>query len=79
MEQVRNKDNIPFNRNMGFVSCNTESFNLPMNSKVDMDDTEAYLTVASEVIASGVPNYQGVWAPLPSSFDWDFLKQNMKG
>ena len=41
-----------------------------------MSDTEAYFKVVDMVLHSGIPNYQGMPIPLPSTFNWDFLKAN---
>ena len=60
VDESGNKNSVIFDRNMGFVSCNTEYIKAPTRSPVEVTDTEAYLEVASAVRASGVPNYQSV-------------------
>ena len=74
-----NKNNILFNRNVGFVSSNTDLVNAPKKSPVDMNDMQAYLKVASAVLTSGVPNYKDVWVPLISIFDLKYIEANIQG
>ena len=39
----------------------------------------AYLHAVSAICHSGVPNYKGARIPLQSSFNWEYLEQNING
>ena len=64
-----------FNRNVGFVSKNTLSVDLPCASPIDMSDHNQYLAVVEAVLQSGVPNYKGARVPLSSTFNLQYLKE----
>ena len=45
---------------------------------LDMQDSEAYLSLVSDVLSSGLPNYRSVRVPLPSVFNWDYLQEHIE-
>ena len=72
-----NKENLNFNRNVGFVCAKTKCIVAPKKQPIDIEDMSAYLKVASEVIASGVPNYKAVRVPLNSTFNLQYIEENI--
>ena len=74
-----NKSKTLFDRNVSFVSKDTQALGLPSAVPINMNDPEAYLRVASAVRASRVPSYKGLWVPLPSAFNWEFRQINIQG
>ena len=74
----KNKRTPAFDRNLGFVSSDTEHKKLPSCSPFDMDNTNTYLKVADAVVKSGHHNYEGLRIPLSSGLNWDFLQKNME-
>ena len=78
VDESGNKNSVIFDRNMGFVSCNTEYIKAPARSPVEVTDTEAYLKVASAVRHSGVPNYQSVRIPISSSFNLKYVQDHIE-
>ena len=76
---VVHKNNVKFDNTMGFVTTNTLCSALPVNVPVHISDPAAYLHLASAVKDSGVPNYMGMRVPLPSTFDLEYIKQEICG
>ena len=72
-----NKHNFSFDRNLGFVSKNTELVDLPENLAIDMDNANTYLKAAEAIARSGRHNYEGLRIRLTSGFDWTLLKHNI--
>ena len=72
-----NKDIIPFDKYMGFVTEPTMYCNLPAQLPLDMNDPQSYLRAVDLISASGLPNYRAVRIPLPSAFDLEYLEQQM--
>ena len=52
---------------------------LPINASVDIHDPVAYLQLASDIKASGVPNHGGMRVPLPSTFDLEYISREISG
>ena len=44
---------------------------------LDMDDPQAYLHVVDLILASCPPNYKAVRIPLPSTYDWEYLEEQI--
>ena len=61
-----NKNDVQFDKNIGFVTNKTKLSNLPCNFPVDMSDSSAYLRAADLVLSSGLPNYKSAHIPLAS-------------
>ena len=72
-----NKEIGSFDRNLGFVSKNTELLDLPEGLAIDMDNANTYLRTAEAIARSGRHNYEGLRIPLTSGFDSTFLKENI--
>ena len=77
-ESQCNKDNFSFDRNLGFVSKNTELLDLSENLAIDMDNANTYLKTGEAIARSGCHNYEGLRIPLTSGFNWTFLKHNIE-
>ena len=69
---------VTFDRNMGFVTRNSSSLSLPINLPVDTSDPDQYIKLAIAVKTSGHPNYKGLRVPLRSTFNLEYLKQEIK-
>ena len=69
---------VKFQRNVGFVIHNTCLSYSPASPSVDSTNKSAYLDLVQRVVRSGVPNYVGVRAPLPSVFNFDYLYQRIQ-
>ena len=76
---VKKEKNRLFNRNTGFVVNDTSCVDLPEQKPIDVNDPVAYLHAVSAIRHSGVANYRGARIPLQSSFNWEYLQQNIDG
>ena len=66
-----------FDYDLGFVTQSSTQ-NIVFNSTpLDMNDQQAYPSLVSDVLSSGLPNYRSVRVPLPSVFNWDYLQQHI--
>ena len=66
-----------FNYDLGFVTQTSTQIIAFNSTPLDMTDHKAYLSLVSEILASGLPNYHSVRVPLPSVFNWDYLQQHI--
>ena len=57
-----------FDHTLDFVAQPSSIFIASYISPLDMQDSQAYLSLVSDVLSSGVPNYRSIRAPLPSFF-----------
>ena len=64
-----NKSVSLFDRNLYFVSNNTETVNSPVAPMFDINNPDTYLKVADAIAKSGLHNYQGLRIPLTSGFN----------
>ena len=69
---------VKFQKNIGFVTHDTRLSYSPMSPMVDTSHKGAYLDLVERVVCSGVPNYVGVRAPLPSVFNFDYLYEHIQ-
>ena len=72
------KYKVKFQKNIGFVTSNTGLSCSPPSPAVDSSNKGAYLDLVDRVVHSGVPNYKGIRAPLPSGFNFDYLYQHIQ-
>ena len=73
-----NKNDVQFDKNIGFVTNKTTLSNLTCNSPVDMNDPLAYLRAVDLVLSSGVPNYKYARIPLASGFNWEYIEHHIQ-
>ena len=66
---------VVFQKNIGFVINDTCLSYSPASPLVDSTDKSAYLNLVHCVVGSGIPNYVGVRAPLPSAFNFNYIYQ----
>ena len=76
---VDSKNKVKFDNTLGFATNNTVCSDLPINASVDINDPVAYLQLASDIKASGVPNHRGMHVPLPSTFDLEYISTEISG
>ena len=72
-----NKECIMFDRYLGFVTEPTVCCNLPAQPPLDINNASSYLRAVDLILESGLPNYKAVRIPLPSTFDCEYLEQQM--
>ena len=72
-----NKECVMFDKYLGFVTEPTVCCNLPVQTPLDMNDASSYLQAVDLILESGLPNYKAVRIPLPSTFDCEYLEQQM--
>ena len=72
------KYKVKFQKNIGFVTSNTGLSCSPASPAVDSSNKGAYLDLVDRVVRSGVPNYKGIRATLPSGFNFDYLYQHIQ-
>ena len=70
--------NCVFDKNIGFVTQENSTLNLPVSSSVNVNDKEAYLDLVDRIISSGVHNYQGIRSPLLSVFNLEYIKKEIE-
>ena len=71
-----NKSIISFDRHLGFVTEPTVC-DLPIQTPIDSNDPVSYLRAVDLISESGCPNYKLVRIPLTSSFNCEYLEQQM--
>ena len=47
------------------------------STPLDMNDHQAYLSLVSDILSSGLPYYHSMRIPLPSVFNWDYLQKHI--
>ena len=72
---VYNNRNLCFDHTLGFVTQQSSSFIASHTAPLNMQDSKAYLSLVSDILSSGLPNYHSVHVPLPSAFNWDYLQE----
>ena len=72
-----NKECIMFDKYLGFVTEPTVSCNLPAQPPLDINNASSYLRAVDLILESGLPNYKAVRIPLPSTFDCEYLEQQI--
>ena len=67
----------PFNYDLGFVTQPSTQIIASNSTSINMNDQEAYLSLVSDILSSGLPNYHAIRVPLPSIFNWSYLQQHI--
>ena len=67
-----------FNYDLGFVTQSSTQKIAFNSTPLDMKDHKAYLSLVSNILAFGLPNYRSVRVLLPSVFNWDYLQQHVR-
>ena len=69
---------LTFDDTLVFVTLPLVPFIASHSSPVDMNDCQAYLSLVSDVLSSGLPNYLADRVPIPSVFNWDYLQKHIR-
>ena len=65
-----------FDYDLGFVTQHSFPSIVFNCTPLGMNDHQAYLSLVSDILSSGLPYYCTVHVPLPSVFNWDYLQEH---